>query len=205
MALNLGGAEPPADTRSGSAGPPGPQTPPVRLAAPSFRAVARIVMIVVACGIALYLVWRIRAVVRLVGISLFFALALMPVIDALAGKIKAPRAALILVVYVLLLAGVAIVGYVVVPSLVKQVGQLSHDAPRYAADLRRNGTFRHYDDRYHISATLVKDARRLPQLLGHLAGPLRDVTVQAFSLVGQLVTVLAITFLLVLHGREYVH
>jgi predicted PurR-regulated permease PerM len=104
----------------------------------------------------------------------------------------------------LLLAGVAVIGYVVVPSLVKEVGQLSHDAPRYAADLRRNSTFRHYDNRYHISATLVRDARRLPQLLGHLAGPLKEVTVQAFAFIGQLFTVLAISFLLVLHGREYI-
>ena len=111
---------------------------------------------------------------------------------------------LILAVYLLLLAGVAVVGYVVVPSLVKQVAELSRDAPRYAADLRHNGTFRHYDNRYHITATLVKDGRRLPQLLGHLVGPLKDVTVEAFSFIGQLVTVLAITFLLVLHGRQYV-
>jgi predicted PurR-regulated permease PerM len=180
------------------------RTPAVRLAPPSLRGVVRFVMIVVACGIALYLVWRVRGVVRLVGISLFLALALMPLVDAL-DRTRIPRAAVILLVYVLLLAAVAVIGYVVVPSLVKQVGQLSHDAPRYAADLRHNGTFRHYDDRYHISPTLVRDARRLPQLLGHLVGPLKDVTVQAFSLIGQLVTVLAITFLLVLHGRQYVN
>jgi predicted PurR-regulated permease PerM len=65
--------------------------------------------------------------------------------------------------------------------------------------------FRHYDNRYHISATLVRDARRLPQLLGHLAGPLKDVTVRAVGFIGQLLTVLAITFLLVLHGRQYVN
>ena len=88
--------------------------------------------------------------------------------------------------------------------LVKEVQQLSRDAPRYAADLRRNSTFRHYDDRYHITTRLVGDAHRLPQLLGHLAGPLQDVTVRAASFLGELVTVLAIAFLLVLHGREYV-
>jgi predicted PurR-regulated permease PerM len=112
---------------------------------------------------------------------------------------------LILLVYLLLITAIAVIGYVVVPSLVKQVGQFSHDAPRYAAELRHNGTFRHYDDRYHITATLVKDARRLPQLLGRLAGPLKDVTVQAASFIGQLLTVLAISFLLVLHGRRYVN
>jgi predicted PurR-regulated permease PerM len=160
---------------------------------------------VVACAIALYLLWRVRVVVRLVGISLFFALALLPVVDALDNRIRVPRALRILIVYVLLIAGVVVVGYVVVPSLVKQVGQLSHHAPRYAAQLRHNGTFRHYDNRYHVSATLVRDARRLPHLRAHLAGPLKDVTVQAFAFIGQLLTVLAISFLLVLHGRQYVN
>jgi predicted PurR-regulated permease PerM len=180
-----------------------PQT--IRLAAPSFGGVVRILMIVVACVIALYLLWRIRGVVRLVGISLFLALALMPVVDALDNKVRLPRAVLILGIYVLLIASVVVIGYVVVPGLVKEVGQLSRDAPRYAAELRHNGTFRHYDNRYHITPTLVSDARRLPHLLGHLVGPLKDVTVQAFTFIGQLLTVLAITFILVLHGRHYVN
>jgi predicted PurR-regulated permease PerM len=103
------------------------------------------------------------------------------------------------------IAAVAVVGYVVVPSLVKEVRQLAQHAPQYARDLRRSAALRHYDNRYHITAKLVQDAHRLPQLLGRLAGPLKDVTVQALSFVGQLVTVLALTFLLILHGREYVN
>ena len=149
------------------------QPPTVRLAPPSLSGIVRLVMMVVACGIALYLLWRVRGVVRLVGISLFFALALLPMVDALDNKLRLPRALLILLVYVLLIAAVAVIGYVVVPSLVKEVGQLSHDAPRYAAELRHNGAFRHYDNRYHVTTTLVKDARHLPHLLGHLVGPLR--------------------------------
>jgi hypothetical protein len=86
----------------------------------------------------------------------------------------------------------------VIPSIVREVGDLSHDAPRYARDLRSNATFRHYDNRCHISAKLVRDARRLPQTLAHLAGPLKQLTVQAFGLIGELVTVLAVTFLFVL-------
>jgi predicted PurR-regulated permease PerM len=177
----------------------------VRLASPSLRGVVRFLLIVVACAVALYLAWRVRGVIRLVAISVFFALTLMPIVDAVCSKTRAARALVILFIYVLLIAAVALVGYVVAPSLVKEVQQLSHNAPRYAAELRHSGTFRHYDDRYHISAKLVQDARELPQLLGHLVGPLKDVTVQAFSFIGQLVTVLAIAFLLVLHGREYVN
>jgi predicted PurR-regulated permease PerM len=177
----------------------------VRLAAPSLSGVVRLVLIVAASAIFLYLCWRVRVVIRLVAISLFVALALFPVVDAVDRRIRLPRSLLILIVYVALLASVAVIGYVVVPSLVKEIGQIAHDAPRYAADLRRNATFRHYDNRYHITRKLVEDARRLPQLLGHLVGPLKDVTVQAASFIGQLTTVLAISFLLILHGRQYVN
>src|SRR5271165_7493623 len=52
------------------------ELPVVRLATPSLRGVLRIVLIVVGCVIALYLLWRVGTVVRLVGISVFLALAL---------------------------------------------------------------------------------------------------------------------------------
>ena len=133
------------------------------------------------------------------------ALALLPIVDGLDRAKRVPRAVIILAIYVVLAVAVAIVGDVVVPSMVKEVHQLSQNAPQYARDLRANATFRHYDDRYHITPKLVQDARRLPQRLAHLAGPLQDVTVQAFSFIGQLVTVLALTFLLMLHGRDYVN
>ena len=165
----------------------------------------RLVLILAACAIFLYLVWRVRVVIRLIGISLFVALALFPIVDAIDRRIRFPRSLIILIVYVALLISVGVIGYLVIPALVKEVGQIAHDAPRYAADLRHNGTFRHYDNRDHITPTLVADARRLPQLLGHLVGPLKDVTVQAASFIGQLTTVLAISFLLILHGREYVN
>jgi predicted PurR-regulated permease PerM len=175
----------------------------VRLAVPSLKGVVRFILIVVLRAVAVYLLWRIRGVVRLVAISLFLSLALLPVVDWVCGRVRVPRGAVILVVYVLLIGAVALIGYVVVPSLVKEVQGLSRNAPVYAADLRHNATFRHYDNRYHITAKLVRDAGRLPEILARLAGPLKQVTVQAFSAIAGLITVLALTFLLILHGREY--
>ena len=183
---------------------PDEPTQTMRLATPSLRGIVRIVLIVVACGIALYLAWRIRTVLLLAVISLFLALAMVPAVDAIERRVKVPRAAIILACYVLLAGAVVVIGYVVIPSTVKEVEQLSRQAPRYGRELRESATFRHYDNRYHITSRLVSDARRLPQLLGHLVGPLQQVTVSAFSFIGQLVTVLALTFLLVLHGRDYV-
>jgi predicted PurR-regulated permease PerM len=177
--------------------------PTVRLAAPSLRGVVRLVAIVAACAIGLYLVWRTRGVLRLAAIALFVALTLNPIVDALDRRIRIPRAGIILLLYVALAGGVVVTGAVVVPSTVRQVQQLSRDAPRYLHDLRRNAAFRRYDDRYQITARLQRDARALPGRLQQASGPLQRVTVQAFSVVSQLLTVLSLAFLLMLHGREY--
>ena len=176
----------------------------VRLTAPPLSGVLRIVLVLIASVLALYLVWRIRSVIQLLVISLFFAFALFPLVDAIAVRTRAPRALVILAVYLILALLIGLIGYVVVPSVIREVKTLSHDAPHYAVQLRRNATFRHYDDRYHITAKLLRDMHSLPQLLGRASGPLKDVTVGAASFVTQLITVLAVTFLLVLHGREYV-
>jgi predicted PurR-regulated permease PerM len=179
---------------------------PVRLATPSLAGVVRLVAILIACVLALYLVWRVRDVVRLVAIALFLALAINPVVDSLDTRARrVPRAAIILTLYLVLVGGVVVIGAVVVPSLVKQVHQLSHNAPTYANDLRKNSTFRKYDDRYHITAKLETQARELPSRLGHATGSLQKVTVKAFGLIGQLLTVLTIAFLLMLNGRQYVN
>jgi len=175
----------------------------VRLTAPPLSGVLRIVLLLVATALALYLVWRIRGVIQLLVISLFFAFAMFPVVDAVAVRTRAPRAVVILAMYVILALVVVLIGYVVIPSLVKEVESLSRNASHYAAQMRRNATFRHYDDRYHITARLVRDAHHLPEELAKLAGPLKDVTVGAASFITQLLAVLSITFLLVLHGRRY--
>jgi predicted PurR-regulated permease PerM len=178
---------------------------PVRLAAPSSKGVVRLVAIVVACAIALYLTWRVRDVLRVTVIALFLALALNPVVDAIDKRMRLPRATIILALYVALAAGVVVVGVVVVPSMVKQVEQLSREAPTYLRDLRHNSTFRSYDDRYHLSASLEDSARALPSRLASATGSLQSVTVRAFAVIGQLVTVLSVAFLLMLHGRQYVN
>jgi predicted PurR-regulated permease PerM len=175
----------------------------VRLAPPELGGVMRIVLMLVGVALALFLIWRIRSTIRLLAIALFFAFALFPVVDAIAVRTRAPRGLVILGVYLMLAALIALIGYVVVPSLIGEVHSLSHNAPHYAAQLRRNGTFRHYDNRYHITAKLVRDVHRLPELLAHLAGPLKDVTVGAFGFFTQLLAVLSITFLLTKHGRDY--
>src|SRR3954454_21626667 len=71
----------------------------LRLAAPSLRGDVRIVAIVVGCAFALYLTWLLRDVLRLVVISVFVALALIPVVDPPDRRPRVPRAVAILALY----------------------------------------------------------------------------------------------------------
>jgi predicted PurR-regulated permease PerM len=187
---------------------PGPEADDaglIRIAAPSLKGVVRTVAIVVACAIALYLTWRVRGVLRLTIIALFVALTLNPIVDTIDRRVPVPRGAVILALFVVLAAVVFAIGATVVPTMVKQVQQLSHDAPHYIGELRQNSTFRGYDNHYHLTDHLRSDARALPQALGKATGPLQKVTVEVFSLAGQLATVLSLSFLLMLNGRKYVN
>src|SRR4051794_8294607 len=116
--------------------------PTVRLAAPSLRGVMRLVAIVAVCAVGLYLVWRTREVLRLAAIALFVGLTLNPRVAPFDRRIRVPRAAVILMLYAALAGGVVVTGAVVVPSTVRQVQQLSRDAPAHLHDLRGNATFR---------------------------------------------------------------
>jgi predicted PurR-regulated permease PerM len=103
---------------------------------------------------------------------------------------------------VYLLIGLAIVGVglLVVPPVVTQVKGLSQDIPGYVKDLRANKTFRKYDDRYDISGKINQQAAKLPSRLGEAAGALQAVTVGVFGALVKLVTVLTMTFFLLLDG-----
>ena len=74
------------------------------------------------------------------------------------------------------------------------------DVPSYIDDIRSNDTLREYDNKYDITKKLEEQASSLPSRLGDAAGALQAVTVGVFSTVIQLVTVLTITFFLLLDG-----
>jgi len=116
----------------------------------SSRLVAKIVLVACAVLAALYVVYLIREIVGLVLIAVFFALAIAPAVNWLSDR-KVPRWAAILMVYLGIGAGIFGIGLLMVPPIVKGVDGLSNDLPGYVDDLRKNETFRKYDDKYDIT------------------------------------------------------
>lgn len=188
--------------------PPAPPPVPVEVAVapgggPTTRAIAKVFFTLVALVAFVYVVYVVRSVLLLVFIAGFLAVALGPAVDRL-SRGPLPRAAAILVMYLAILGVIVGVGLLVVPPIVEQVDNLAKDVPGYLDDLRKNRTFRQYDDRYDLSAKLTDQASSLPSRLGDAAGALQSVTVGVFTAAVQLITVLTMTFFLLLDGRRFV-
>ena len=167
--------------------------------APSTRTIARVFLTVAGLAGLLYLLYLIRGVVELVLISVFLAVALGPPVDFFARR-GLRRAQAIVVVYLLAASAVVGVGLLVVPPIVNQVHEFADNVPKYITTLRKNKTVRKYDQRYHIGDKLKKEAAKLPSKLGDAASTLTAVTVGVFSAIVKLITVLTLTFFLLLDG-----
>jgi predicted PurR-regulated permease PerM len=165
----------------------------------STRTIVRVFFTLVALGVLLYLLYLVRSVIGLLLIAVFLAVALGPAVDRFA-RMKLPRPAAILAVFLALFLAIFLLGLIVVPPIVNEVQAFADDVPSYIDDVRSNDTLREYDDKYDITKKLEDQASSLPSRLGDAAGALQAVTVGVFSTVLQLVTVLTITFFLLLDG-----
>jgi predicted PurR-regulated permease PerM len=165
----------------------------------STRTIIRVFFTLVGLGVLLYTLYLVRSVIGLLLIAVFLAIALGPAVDH-AARMKLPRSAAILAVFLALFIGIFLLGLIVVPPIVSEVQAFADDVPSYIEDIRKNDTLREYDNKYDITKKLEDQASSLPSRLGDAAGALQAVTVGVFSTVIQLVTVLTITFFLLLDG-----
>ena len=165
------------------------------------RTVVRVILVAVAVVASLYFLWMIRSVLGMLFIAIFLAVALGPAVEFFVRR-KVKRGVAILITYVLLLSVVFGLGLLVVPPIVNGVNDFVDNVPSYVQDLRDSKTFRDYDDKYNITPKLDEQAKKLPSHLSDAASGLRTVTVGVFGVVVQLVTILVMTFFLLLDGRR---
>jgi predicted PurR-regulated permease PerM len=167
----------------------------------SNRTVVRVILVAIAIVGALYFLYLIRNVLGMLFISVFLAVALGPIVEIFVRH-KVKRGLAILLTYLLLLAGVFGLGLLVVPPIVSGVNDFVGNVPHYVDDLRKSKTFRKYDDKYKITQKLNQQAKQLPTHLSDAASGLRTVTVGVFGVIIQLVTILVMTFFLLLDGKR---
>ena len=167
----------------------------------SGRSIAKVLFATAAALALLWFLYRVRSVVGLVVISAFLAVALGPAVDFFQRR-RLPRAASILLVYLLIVLTLFAVGLMIVPPVVEETTQFVQDVPAYIDGVRGNPLLRQYDDRYGITEQLQRQAEGLPARLGQAVATLQSVTVGVFSTLFQLITVLVITLFLLLDGKR---
>jgi predicted PurR-regulated permease PerM len=183
-----------------------------RIQARAVIKVAAISIAVIAAGALLVIViLETRTTLRWIFAALFLALALLPAVDRLdaltiRGRQLLPRWLAILVVYVAALAFFVFLVLQVIPPIVREFEELGSKAPGWVADFRewanQNPQFQELNQKYDITSALKSQASSIPSELGSAAGDVRDLTVSILEHLIAAITILALTYFLLLDGRQ---
>jgi predicted PurR-regulated permease PerM len=183
-----------------------------RIQARAVIKVAALSLAVIAAGALLVIViLETRTTLRWLFAALFLTLALFPAVDRLEGlRIRGrqllPRWLAILVVYVAALAFFVFLVLQVVPPIVQEFEELGSKAPGWVDDFRewadQNPQFQELNQKYDITSALKSQASSIPSELGSAAGDVRDLTVSILEHLIAAITILALTYFLLLDGRQ---
>lgn len=173
---------------------------------PSTRAVLRVVAIVVASALALYVVYRLRTPIAYVLIAGFIAVAASGPVNWLSSRMR--RGFAIALVYAGIVLTPLVIGAILIPPLVTAATDLINDLPAYAQDLEEtfseNETLAQLNEDYDLTAKLQDAASSLAGDLGGAAGTLADIGGGIVSSLFAVVTILVLSMFLVSRGRGWI-
>ena len=183
-----------------------------RIQARAVIKVAAISLAVIAVAALLVIViLHVETTIRWLVAAIFLTLALYPAVDRIEsihvrGRHPFPRWLSILVVYVLTFAVFVFLVLQVVPPIVSEAESLGSKVPGYINDFKdwanQNPQFQELNHKYNITQTLQSQASSIPSELGNAAGDVRNVTVSILEHLIAAVTILALTFFLLLDGQQ---
>jgi predicted PurR-regulated permease PerM len=178
------------------------------------REVARIVavalFVIAAAALLVLVVERNETAVSWLVAAIFLALALNPAVDLVQSlKIRGralPRALAILVVFLAFAVFMFFLILHFIPPVVDEAERLGSKLPVYVKDFEEwaehNEQFRELNDKYDITSTLSDQASKIPSHLGGAASDTKNLTVELLENLLAAITVLVLTFFLLIDGRE---
>jgi predicted PurR-regulated permease PerM len=172
---------------------------------PSAREVVRIVLIVVAVAICLYLIYQVRKPLLWLLIAIFLAAALSPPVSWLSQWMR--RGFAVTIVYIGLLAVPILLIALIVPTIITEGTNFADNVPQYSRDVTNfvedNPRLREINKDYDITSKLEEEAAKLPDRLGGAATTLRDVGLGIVNSLFALITILVLTAFLLANGRTW--
>ena len=151
-----------------------------------------------------------RHVIVWVLIALFFAVALNPLVETIQRRARLrSRGAAVAITFLLVLCVATGIGAAFVPTLVDQVGKFVDHVPSYVNQITTgHGRLGFLETKYHL-ATKVEDAINnvraggATKVLGH-AGTAISLTQSVLNLIVAIVTILFLTFFMLLEGPAWI-
>jgi predicted PurR-regulated permease PerM len=170
------------------------------------RTIVRVFGTAVLVAILLELLWIARHVLIWVLIALFLAVALDPFVSWVERRGRVKRGAAIAIVYLILALVIAGIGAAFVPKLVSEVNGLVNATPGYVHDLTHGrGRLGFLERKYHVVEKVraqVKDGGA-KRILG-LSGAAVAVTKGVISIILATVTIIFLTFFMLLEGGGWI-
>jgi predicted PurR-regulated permease PerM len=115
------------------------------------RTVLSVLLVLLAFGLVLWIVWIARSVVTWVLIALFLALAINPLVEWLQRRGLKRRGTAVGAAYLLTLAGIAGIAALFIPTLVHQITQFVDKVPDYVHQVTKGqGPLGFLETKYHI-------------------------------------------------------
>jgi predicted PurR-regulated permease PerM len=173
---------------------------------PTTRTVLRIVGIVVASGIALYLVYRLRTPIFYLALATFLAVCASAPVNRLNRHM--PRGIAIAIVYLgIVLVPIGLLA-ILIPPVVEQSVELANDLPQYADDLeqefQKNEQLQDLDQEFDLTQKLQDLGENAASRLDDAAGTVADIGAGFVSGVFAIVTILVFSMFMVSRGRSWV-
>jgi predicted PurR-regulated permease PerM len=180
------------------------------------RAVAKVVLVAlfwaaVAVLLAI-IILHTRTTLKWVAAAVFLALAMDPAVTLIQrawfGGRPMPRALAIGIVYIAFFAAIVFLVLHVFPPIVRDIEGLAHKLPGYVHDFEDwandNQQFQDLNEKYGITQKLSQEANTLPSHLSSGASTLGSFTVSLLEHLLAAITVITLTFFLLLDGRGMV-
>ena len=178
---------------------------PERLVRFPVRTILTVLGTIIAVAVALEVIWIARHVIVWILISLFLALAMNPAVEFFQRHGIRRRGLAAGVTYILVLAALAAIGALFVPTVVHQVSDFVGKVPDYVHDISHGkGRFGFLETKYHLPEK-IRDAIHkggAAKVLG-LSGAALSITKSVITIVVGTLTIAFLTFFMLLEGPKW--
>jgi predicted PurR-regulated permease PerM len=179
---------------------------PERLVDLRTRTILRVLGVVIAVAVVLEVVWISRQVISWLLISLFLTLALDPLVSWIERRAHVKRSAAIGIAYLIVTLAIVAIGWTFVPKLVDEVNGFVQALPGYVHDLTHGrGRLGFLERKYHVVEKVRAEVQKggASRILG-ISGTALAVTRSVITIIAATVTIVFLTFFMLLEGRAWV-